>query len=56
MSEETCKVCSNTHPCPCANVKCENHGRCCDCLANHLSHGGLPACARAVVNQEKDKR
>jgi len=51
MCNSDCKVCSNSHPCPCVNVSCKNHGRCCDCLANHLSHGGLPACAREVMEK-----
>ncbi len=38
------RPCSNTHECTCRNVNCERHGRCCDCIAAHLSHGSLPNC------------
>ncbi|MBR4395263.1 MAG: hypothetical protein IK026_03645 [Eubacteriaceae bacterium] len=54
MSDENCKECSNTHECPCSNVKCKNYKRCCDCLAKHLSHGGLPACAKNVVKAKDE--
>ena len=53
MSEDKCKVSSNTHPCPCTNIGCPNHGHCCDCLANHLKNGGLPVCAKAVMESKK---
>jgi len=31
--------------CPCT-ADCERHGRCCECLRNHLANNNLPACAR----------
>ena len=37
--------CSNRHACTCTK-ECERHGRCCDCVAHHISLGNLPACLR----------
>ena len=48
------RECSNTHPCVCKNVKCEFHGRCCDCIARHLGHGSLPHCADPVLQAKLD--
>ena len=42
--------CSNTHECPCKNLKCPNRAKCCDCVANHASKGVLPACLRHIPN------
>lgn len=39
-------ACDNTHPCPCVNTACSNHGKCCDCVAAHKGGGELPACLR----------
>lgn len=44
--------CSNTHPCSCPNVDCQNHGKCCDCVANHKSRGSLPLCMRDLGEQK----
>ena len=30
----------------CTNEECERRGVCCACVANHRSHGNLPACLR----------
>lgn len=40
--------CSNTHvaECNCPKVDCPNHGKCCDCVANHKAKGQLPFCLR----------
>lgn len=38
--------CSNNHPCECHSKGCENHGKCCDCVAYHKSCGDLPVCLR----------
>ncbi|MGI5897326.1 MAG: hypothetical protein ACOX6U_10305 [Oscillospiraceae bacterium] len=38
------KVCSNVHECSCPFTDCKNHGRCCDCIANHREMGNLPNC------------
>lgn len=40
------EVCSNQHPCSCHNTQCKNHGRCCECVANHAAAGNLPVCMR----------
>ncbi len=40
------KPCSNQHPCSCPSTSCENHGKCCDCVANHQKMGNLPMCMR----------
>lgn len=37
-------ACGNDKACPCRNDKCERRGRCCDCVASHLSRGNFPAC------------
>ena len=47
--------CSNIHPCTCPNVGCERHGRCCECVASHLTKDILPGCFRAVM-AEKEKQ
>ena len=44
--------CSNTHPCACPNEGCQNHGKCCDCVANHKSRGSLPLCMRDLGEQK----
>lgn len=30
--------------CSCTHYSCGNHGKCCDCVANHRSSGEFPAC------------
>ncbi|MGI6594931.1 MAG: hypothetical protein ACOX24_07685 [Christensenellales bacterium] len=30
--------------CPCT-YNCSKHGKCCECLANHIPYGEFPACA-----------
>ncbi|MDR2514228.1 MAG: hypothetical protein LBD02_03345 [Christensenellaceae bacterium] len=41
-------VCSNTHDCSCPSADCKNHGRCCECVANHMKGGSLPVCMRQI--------
>lgn len=36
--------CSNIRPCACTYGGCSREGRCCECLAYHLSMKELPAC------------
>lgn len=39
------KPCSNRHICLCPHKECDNHGRCCDCVAHHRDDlGNLPNC------------
>lgn len=38
--------------CPCKNVECENHGKCCQCVKSHREKGYLPACLREIGNKE----
>ncbi|MGI6010346.1 MAG: hypothetical protein ACOX8H_02445 [Ruminococcus sp.] len=45
MKEEG--TCSNTRPCVCTYPGCENHGKCCACVAHHRDEaGGIPACLK----------
>jgi len=30
--------------CNCPNTECENFGRCCACVKNHIDRDGLPYC------------
>ena len=41
------RPCSNKYKgeCPCT-YPCENHGRCCDCVAHHREYGGIVACLK----------
>ncbi len=36
----------NEKSCPCKSVNCQNHGKCCDCIANHRESKSLVACMR----------
>ena len=37
--------CSNDRPCVCPYTDCENHGKCCACVAHHRDvAGGIPNC------------
>ncbi|MBE7010575.1 MAG: hypothetical protein E7418_03690 [Ruminococcaceae bacterium] len=37
-------ACDNKKPCPCT-YPCDNHGKCCACVAYHREHNeGIPAC------------
>ncbi|WP_195971616.1 hypothetical protein [Clostridium thermobutyricum] len=42
--------CDNTVECPCKNLKCENRGICCKCVARHSKTDVLPACLRHISN------
>jgi len=42
---------TNKHECPCNNLECENHGKCCDCVAVHKGRGNLPFCLRPVEKE-----
>lgn len=41
--------CSNTNPCPCPSATCQNKGKCCACVANHVKRGNLPVCLRPIA-------
>ncbi len=36
----------NRTQCPCTNTECDNHGRCCDCIAAHRLYKSPPACMK----------
>lgn len=36
----------NLEICTCGAENCERRGKCCECLAFHLSVNSLPSCAR----------
>ena len=37
--------CQNKMPCSCTAPGCPRHGKCCECVAHHITHGeGVPAC------------
>ncbi|MFH1209857.1 MAG: hypothetical protein V1663_03640 [archaeon] len=38
--------CSNKHKCPCPEIDCENHGRCCDCIHYHKNRNSKPYCLK----------
>lgn len=42
--------CTVNASCPCLNVKCERHGRCCECINFHRSKKGIVFC----MHLEKD--
>ena len=44
MSENKKQACSNKHECHCPYTSCANHGKCCDCVANHRAQGNVPMC------------
>ena len=58
MASEACDACkgvsrehcpnkkANEQDCPCPKVDCDNHGICCECIANHRAKGNKPACMR----------
>ncbi|MDR1800485.1 MAG: hypothetical protein LBQ95_01375 [Lachnospiraceae bacterium] len=35
--------CDNKRPCPCT-YSCQNHAKCCDCVAFHNRNWEFPAC------------
>jgi hypothetical protein len=39
-----CQIEENLKRCPCTYPGCVRKGKCCDCLAYHLSRRELPAC------------
>ena len=39
-----CQIEMTKARCPCT-YPCSKKGKCCDCLADHLAHKELPACA-----------
>ena len=38
--------CGKVINCPCPKTECENHSKCCDCVAGHLDKDLLPFCQR----------
>ena len=36
----------NPELCPCRNANCPRHAKCSECMENHRSNGGKPACER----------
>ena len=49
-----CEINDNIN-CPCTHA-CEKHGKCCMCVANHVSKDGFPACFFSLEGQEKYDR
>lgn len=39
-------ACSNKNECPCPSKTCQNHGKCCACVAHHRQRDNLPVCLR----------
>lgn len=50
--ENVCKT--NAHACPCPKPNCPNHGKCCDCVANHRAVGNVPYCLAENVEKMKN--
>ena len=46
MTVECVSRTANLGNCACTNADCERRGVCCACVANHRTHGNLPACLR----------
>jgi len=46
--------CDNKIKCVCKNTECENHSKCCECVARHIERGNLPVCLRQL--EEKSKK
>ena len=40
-----CNIEDNKARCNCTYEPCSRKGKCCDCIAYHLKHDELPACA-----------
>ncbi len=49
MASQTCpRLPENEAVCPCVNTGCENHGRCCLCIAAHRRIGKPVSCMAAM--------
>jgi hypothetical protein len=40
-----CNIQANKARCACTYEPCSRKGKCCECIAYHLKHDELPACA-----------
>lgn len=38
----------NNQQCPCLATDCKNHGKCCDCIANHRESNSLVYCMKQI--------
>lgn len=41
--------------CPCT-ADCPRHGKCCECVSNHIGKGNLPACLRFLKKDLKEQK
>jgi hypothetical protein len=48
--------CPNVKECPCPNVSCANHAKCCECVKNHRERGNLPVCLRPKAEAPQGKQ
>lgn len=49
MASQTCpRQEQNKAACPCVKTSCENHGRCCLCVAAHRRSGKPVSCMAAL--------
>lgn len=47
--------CPSVKECTCPKTECENHKKCCACVARHGANGNLPFCLRPVEENSKVK-
>ncbi len=47
-----CEIYGNIE-CTCENTKCNNHGKCCECVKRHKGLDHLPSCLRHIENVVK---
>ena len=52
MAKTNCvNIETNEENCSCANLDCDRHGVCCECIRVHSDNNGLPSCLRVKVQE-----
>jgi len=44
--------CTEVKNCPCPKTECDNHAKCCVCVAKHAEQGNLPSCLRPTTEEK----
>ena len=39
----------NEEKCPCPEITCERHGKCCLCISHHLDRNSLVNCMKEIA-------
>jgi len=45
-------ACNEVRNCVCPNKECENHSKCCECVAKHSENGNLPFCLKEKTERK----